>query len=59
MEPSATGETADQPAQFVAPGTMDWPDQTGRAVLQSRPRANEQPRRTGVFTGNGAMLFRG
>jgi hypothetical protein len=59
VEPSATDEPADQPGLFADPAIRLSPDQAGRAVAQTRPRAKPQPCRSGVFTGIDAMLLRG
>lgn len=59
VEPCATVERADQSGMLSAPATIDWSDQAGRAVVQTRTRANQQLGRTGVFTCIDAMLLRG
>ena len=59
VEAFTTGEPADPPGLFATPATIDWPDQAGRAVAQTRPRAKLQLCRSGVLPGIDAMLLRG
>jgi hypothetical protein len=56
VKPSATDEPTDHNGLFAAPATSISPEQTGRAVAQTMPRAKPQPCRSGVFTGIDAML---